>query len=150
MFYEERLTLGILLKLILIGLSITFAILIGFLIFQEHFNGVLILGFEFSGILFLFYAIVPKRLQAFTDRIVVVCGIFKINLLFQEIESIEILPPSAAYASLKGARFTTANGQKTLLIKRYKKTSIIIQPQNTEDFIRVLREYFKNIDIKNN
>ncbi len=149
LIYEERLKIGKFFKFIWIALGALFVIEIVYMLYQKELQASLVIGLTFIGVYILFFAVVPKKLQIFKDRIVVVCGFFKINMYAKDIEKIEILPPQSAYASMKGARFATANGQDCLLVKRFKKSSIIIQPNDTEKFIKVINQTFE-IFVENN
>jgi hypothetical protein len=86
------------------------------------------------------YAIMPRKYQIYSDKIRIVCSIIKINILLENIERIELRPASNAYASMEGMRFATGTGQKCLLLVKNRGINIVIQPMDTEKFLKYLRE----------
>ncbi len=86
LIYEERLKIGKFFKFIWIALGALFVIEIVYMVYQKEFQASLVIGLTFIGVYILFFAVVPKKLQIFKDRIVVVCGFFKINMYAKDIE----------------------------------------------------------------
>jgi hypothetical protein len=134
--YEEKLKYGKFLKIVIIFMWIILAVpLLGIIRFGTIIEELMILAVIFS-----VYSIMPRKYQILNDRIRIVCSIFKIDIKFENIERIEMRPPSSAYASMEGARFATGTGQKCLLLVKNHGINFIIQPTNTEKFLEYLNK----------
>lgn len=142
--YEERLKLGLVLKLVLI---FTLGMLIcltawSFYISEVVSAWILLIVLVFTAI--LFFVVIPRKYQIFDDRLKVVCGLLRINIPFEDIKVIETRPPSNIYGSLEALRFGTETGEKSIMIKRKHGMNILIQPMDTEKFMEVLNNMMKN------
>ena len=141
--YEEKLKIGLVLKFILIFM---FGLLIGLTVWYSYIGE---LGNEWISLVILLStaillsAVVPRKYQIFSDRMKVVCGLLRINILFDDIETIETRPPHNIYGSLEALRFGTGTGEKCVMIKREQGMNILIQPMNTERFMEVLNNMMK-------
>lgn len=142
--YEERLKLGLVLKLVLI---FTLGILIcltawSFYISEVVSAWILLIVLVFTAI--LFFVVIPRKYQIFDDKLKVVCGLLRINIPFEDIKVIETRPPSNIYGSLEALRFGIGTGEKSIMIKRKHGMNILIQPMDTEKFMEVLNNMMKN------
>jgi len=142
--YEERLKLGLVLKLVLI---FTLGMLIcltawSFYISEVVSAWILLIVLVFTAI--LFFVVIPRKYQIFDDKLKVVCGLLRINIPFEDIKVIETRPPSNIYGSLESLRFGTGTGEKSIMIKRKHGMNILIQPMDTEKFMEVLNNMMKN------
>jgi len=141
--YEERLKLGLVLKLVLI----TLGMLIGLTIWSFYMSevvGAWILLIVTVSTAILFFAVIPRKYHIFDDKLKVVCGLLRINIPFEDIKAIETRPPSNIYESLEALRFGTGTGEKCIMIKRKHGMNILIQPMDTERFIEALNNIMKN------
>ena len=87
----------------------------------------------------LFYIIIPRRYQVFSDRIRIVLGKpFSINLKFSVIKDSRIVSSSKAfiYWGLKMA--TSSKGM--IEIVRQSGIDVVISPRDSETFLRQLKE----------
>ena len=136
--YEEKLKIGLSLKVLLI---FTFGVIIGLTIWSFHTGetiGAWILSIVLVFTAVLLFAVLPRKYQIFNDKIKLVCGLLRINILSDDINAVEIRPPSKIYGSFEALRFGTGTGQKCVMIKRKRGMNILIQPMNTEKFMEIL------------
>ena len=136
--YEEKLKIGLSLKVLLM---FTFGVIIGLTVWSFHTGEtvgawILLIVLVFTAV--LLFAVLPRKYQIFSDKIKVVCGLLRIDILFGDVNAVEIRPRSDIYGSLEALRFGTGTGQKCIMIKRKRGMNILIQPRNTERFMEMI------------
>lgn len=91
----------------------------------------------------LFYIIMPRSYQIYTDRLrIVLGGPFGMNLPFKDIRSVQKFTGNMAF-NATGIRFSTSN-KYVLEIIRNGKMSVTISPSGGEMFMEQLNQAMKN------
>jgi hypothetical protein len=90
----------------------------------------------------LFYVIMPRAYQIYSDRIrVVLGGPFGMNVNYKDIKSVKQVSGSQAFGS-NGIRFTTSN-KYVLEISRKGKMGVTISPAGGDVFLEQLNQALK-------
>jgi hypothetical protein len=130
------------LKLVL-GMVLALTLIMGIILISQDRVGALVM---FAVTLFdavLFYCIMPRSYQIYTDRLkVVLGGPFGMTVLFKDVRSVARVGGSHAFGST-GIRFATSS-QYVVQISRKGKLSVIISPSGGELFLEQLNRAMKN------
>jgi hypothetical protein len=130
------------LKLIL-GLILTVTLIMGVVMLSFDWAAALIM---FGVTLFdaaLFYCILPRSYQIYTDRLkIVLGGHWGMNVLFKDIRSVSRAAGSSAFGSA-GIRFATSP-KYVVEIRRKGKLSVIISPSSGDLFLEQINQAWRN------
>jgi hypothetical protein len=141
LIHEDRPQIDVWLKLIL-GLVIALTLFLGLWLSRIDRTGAF---FMFGITLFdalLFYCVIPRIYQIYSDRLkIVLGGPFSMVLLFKDIRSVNRVEGSNAAAST-GIRFATSS-KYVLEIARKGKLSVIVSPAQGEIFLDQLNQALK-------
>ncbi|MCD6237320.1 MAG: PH domain-containing protein [Thermoplasmata archaeon] len=138
--YEDNLKIGITFKaiyIILIGINV---ILPAWLLFIGEITGTVLIFTTILLSIALVYAVTPKKYIILNNGLKIVCGVVKINIPLDDIESIETRPSWHTYGSFEALRFGTGTGENCILIKRKRGSNILIQPSDTGKFMKILKQ----------
>ena len=130
------------LKLVL-GMVLVITLIMGIILISQDKVGALVM---FAVTLFdavLFYCIIPRSYQIYTDRLkIVLGGPFGMTILFKDIRSVTRVGGSNAFGST-GIRFATSNKYVVKIIRK-GKMSVVISPSGGELFLEQLNQALKN------
>jgi hypothetical protein len=68
-----------------------------------------------------------------------------VNIPLDDIKSVETRPPSNIYGSLEALRFGAGTGERCVMIKRMHGSNILLQPGDTERFMKMLNNTMKRM-----
>jgi hypothetical protein len=121
-------------------LLLTFITGLVFLTIDKAASLVMLVVTVFDGL--LFYLIMPRAYQIYSNRLrVVLGGPFGMNIKFKDIKSVKQVSGNQAFGS-NGIRFTTSN-KYVLEISRKGKMDVTISPAGGEIFLEQLNQSLK-------
>ena len=143
LLYEDTAAYDLWLKLLLGGI-LAFTLVMGFFLLTVDRTGAYIfLGVTVFDAL-LFYAILPKRYQIWTDRVRIVLGRpFAVNIPLATIQEARSASGSKAFAYW-GVRFATSV-KNVVEIVRHRGLNFVISPSNRDLFLKRLAEALKTL-----
>ncbi len=140
--HEDRPQTAVWLKLVL-GMVLAITLITGIVLINQDRAGALVM---FAVTLFyavLFYCIMPRSYQVYTDRLkIVLGGPLGMTILFKDIRSVTRVGGSSAFGST-GIRFATSS-KYVLQIFRKGRLSVIISPSGGEVFLEQLNQALKS------
>ena len=140
--HEDRPQTAVWLKLVL-GMVLAITLIIGIVLINQDRAGALVM---FALTLFyavLFYGIMPRSYQIYTDRLkIVLGGPLGMTILFKDISSVTRVGGSSAFGSTC-IRFATSS-KYVVQIFRKGKMSVIISPSGGETFLEQLNQALKS------
>ena len=143
LLYEDTAKYDLWLKLLLGGI-LAFTLVMGFFLLSVDKTGAYIfLGVTIFDAL-LFYAILPKRYQIWTDRVRIVLGRpLAVNIPLATIREARSAIGSKAFAYW-GVRFATSS-KNVVEIVRHRGLNFVISPSNRDLFLERLAEALKTL-----
>ncbi len=141
LLYEDTAEYDLWLKLLLGGI-LAFTLVMGFFLLSvDKIGAYIFLGVTVFDAL-LFYAILPKRYQIWTDRVRIALGRpLAVNIPLATIKEARPAPGSKAFAYW-GVRFATSL-KNVVEIVRHRGLNFVISPSNRDLFLERLAEALK-------
>ncbi len=143
LLYEDTAEYDLWLKLLLGGI-LAFTLVMGFFLLSvDKIGAYIFLGVTVFDAL-LFYAILPKRYQIWTDRVRIVLGRpLAVNIPLATIKEARSASGSKAFAHW-GVRFATSS-RTVVEIVRHRGWNFVISPSNRKLFLERLAEALKTL-----
>lgn len=143
LLYQEQVTYGLLLKLIVMILPATLVIISFYLWSSGEITGGLALLVEAVFISLIFLAIFPRKYQIYENHLrIVLGGPFSVKIGFDRITKIEVTSKTALTVNL-----VTRIAKTYVIIERKGNIGIAITPKSYEDFVentnRALSEWIR-------
>jgi len=131
LLYEDKVSYGFLLKLIIVVMPVAFLVTSLILWLAEETEGSLILLIEAFAVGLIFWFVFPRKYQVYEDHLrIVLGGPFSIQIGFEQITTIE-----ATNRFALSINFITRIAKKYILIRRKRGMSIAITPQDHDSFV---------------